>query len=725
MPVVGRNCYILSESGKYINVSPFTLAYKALRAPVVDAVIQYDSPYDGKSYILVIQNTLHVPSMTNNLIPPFMLREAAMEVNDKAKIHMQDPTTDDHVITFSEMGFKIPLSLSGIFSYFTTTKLTNDMLQDPSEVYILMPARWDPHSDVYAHNEDNMLDWEGNMKEPKHHDQWLVLDEVPDDEAMASSLLITEEQCKYQEENNKNTTNINTMTLSQNYDQISSVLSEISSVLDQNVMCNLLEQQAEVSAFQEVIGSTDIGTEYNLIDGDSSASTSTSENDELHNMGSEDEVDFIGQLDESEVDQVMAGGVTATTLNAVDTLHLSKIWRISTEDAKRMLVVTSQYGQCAQDPTLSQNYGTNDHMLQYQHIHEHFFMDTFFTTSKGGKSTHGNTCCQHFVMDKGYLYVVPMKCKGKVLQAIKQLTKEIGVPDAIVANMAKEQLSQEVKHFCNLIGTTLQALEEGTPWSNQVELYIKLMKEAICKDMWEMDSPMVLWDYCLKCRVRIYNLMAWDHFKVCGTNPITLNVSTYGWYEWCYYREHTNCFPHNQEVLGWVLGPARGEGNEMAQWILKANGNVVPRHSHCPLQIAEINSPMEAKKHKWYNSLIERRWGISMVPPNQTTGKAKEENFEIYEDDNENGHHIPDIEDSVNSSRHLLNQLPAYDRLLNAEVQLELDNEIATGKVVHQALGPEGIVAGKYDDNPILNSMMYKIEFIDGQLREYSANEIA
>ena len=156
----------------------------------------------------------------------------------------------------------------------------------------------------------------------------------------------------------------------------------------------------------------------------------------------------------------------------------------------------------------------------------------------------------------------------------------------------------------------------------------------------------------------------------------------------------------------------------MAQWILKANGNVAPERSHCPLQVAEINSPTEAKKCKWFDNLIERRWGTSMVLPHQTTGKAKEENFEIYEDDDENGHHIPDIEDSVDSSRCLLNQLQAYDRLLNAEVQLQLDNEIALGKVVHQALGPEGIVVRKYNNNPILNSMTYKVEFIDGEVRE-------
>jgi hypothetical protein len=40
------------------------------------------------------------------------------------------------------------------------------------------------------------------------------------------------------------------------------------------------------------------------------------------------------------------------------------------------------------------------------------------------------------------------------------------------------------------------------------------------------------------------------------------------------------------EVLGRVLGPAKGKGNEMAQWLLKANGNVVPRRTLRPLHTA-------------------------------------------------------------------------------------------------------------------------------------------
>jgi hypothetical protein len=85
--------------------------------------------------------------------------------------------------------------------------------------------------------------------------------------------------------------------------------------------------------------------------------------------------------------------------------------------------------------------------------------------------------------------------------------------------------------------------------------------------------------------VKINDLTTRNLFQLHGTNPYTVltgsegdisNLCQFGWYEWCYYRENTNKFPFNKEVLGRVLGPAKGEGNEMAQWILKANGNVVP-----------------------------------------------------------------------------------------------------------------------------------------------------
>ena len=47
-----------------------------------------------------------------------------------------------------------------------------------------------------------------------------------------------------------------------------------------------------------------------------------------------------------------------------------------------------------------------------------------------------------------------------------------------------------------------------------------------------------------------------------------------------------------------------------------------------------------------------------------------------------------------------------------------------SGKVAKWVLGPDGKVAGKYDDNPYLNSIIYEVELADGRMKEYGANII-
>jgi len=90
MPVLGKNCLILSDTGKLVDVNPFTPDYESMTVQIVDAAIQYDCLYEGKSYVLVIKNSLYVPSMTNNLIPLFIMRKAGVFVNDIPKIHLED-----------------------------------------------------------------------------------------------------------------------------------------------------------------------------------------------------------------------------------------------------------------------------------------------------------------------------------------------------------------------------------------------------------------------------------------------------------------------------------------------------------------------------------------------------------------------------------------------------------------------------------------------------------
>ena len=203
------------------------------------------------------------------------------------------------------------------------------------------------------------------------------------------------------------------------------------------------------------------------------------------------------------------------------------------------------------------------------------------------------------------------------------------------------------------------------------------------------------------------------------------NLCQFHWYDRCYFRDHKAPFPHHQEVLGCVLGPAQGEGNELSQWVLKSNGNVVPCRTVRVLQLAEVHSDTEKQKRDLFDALIERRWGSPMSTPNKDDADmtTDTEDNEIDDDDEMTKRHI-DIEDSVDSQGALMNQLPAYDRLLNAEIMVQAEEGQVSGKVIKQVFSPDGKVAGKYDDNPYLNSIMYEVELADGRIKEYGVNII-
>jgi hypothetical protein len=112
-------------------------------------------------------------------------------VRDTPRNQLDDPSEEDHAITFHGTGFTIPLSFWGVFPFFRTTKPTKNDLVEPDEVYLLTPTRWNPHTDAYAKNEAAIMDDVGSVKPPREREVRFVLDDVPEDEAMMSSLLVS------------------------------------------------------------------------------------------------------------------------------------------------------------------------------------------------------------------------------------------------------------------------------------------------------------------------------------------------------------------------------------------------------------------------------------------------------------------------------------------------------------------------------------------------------
>ena len=772
MPVVGSSAYILNESGESAEVNAFSPDYPTRNIPIVDAALQYESPYDGKTYILVIRNALYVPSMKNNLIPPFILREAGIEVNDVPKIHMADPDETAHSLFFTETNFRIPLSLWGIFSYLPVSKPSEDELTSNDDVYLLTPSRWNPHSSAYASNESNMLDWQGNIK-PVTDRQTILLSDIPDDDSVSSAVAMGSIETKaildildsIDEEPPAPTFH----KVPLDADEVASTYARVDPLLNDHSLHAALSSECQFSKYKTSIGAVhahsckylfEDSDPVGALDGDDShhatasavdlapphdhpkgnyegylidqnaCSADISAMDTL--LGSNDlaKQSLLKMLD---LDDLMVSAVHGGRHKGVTPSELAKLWRIDVNTASKTIDITSQRSVRTSNPKLSRNYGTNDRMLRYKHLKQYFYMDTLFATSKAKKSSRGHTCAQLFVTDKGFVYIVPMTKENQVLHAVKQFAKAVGAPDAIICDAARAQKSADVKRFCNDIGTTLRVLETDTPWANKAELYIGILKEAVRKDMKEANCPLAFWDYCLERRARINNLTAKDLFSLHGTNAHTeltgeegdiSSLCQYTFYDWCYYREHNEQFPFNREVLGRVLGPALGEGNEMCQWVLRANGNVVPRRTLRPLRVDEIHSNVEQKKRDTFDALIEGRWGTSTTPPNESKN-PKEDPWEEYSYDDESPRQIPDIEDTVDATGKLICQQPAYDKLINAEVHLQHGNKVQAAKVIQRSLGPDGNTNGSYDDNPFLNSLLYDVEFADGTIKEYSANVIA
>ena len=65
---------------------------------------------------LLVMTSLLIHSMDHNLIPPFLIREAGLLLDETPKHQLEHPTIDNHAIVDPVTGMRIHLSLNGIFS---------------------------------------------------------------------------------------------------------------------------------------------------------------------------------------------------------------------------------------------------------------------------------------------------------------------------------------------------------------------------------------------------------------------------------------------------------------------------------------------------------------------------------------------------------------------------------------------------------------------------------
>ena len=103
MCVLGKHCYLLTklETAQTVSVGVFSKSARDLNnVPIVDTMLANDCERTNQVYLLVLRNVLYIESMNDNLIPPFILREAGLTVRERAKIHCEEGTVteEDHTV---------------------------------------------------------------------------------------------------------------------------------------------------------------------------------------------------------------------------------------------------------------------------------------------------------------------------------------------------------------------------------------------------------------------------------------------------------------------------------------------------------------------------------------------------------------------------------------------------------------------------------------------------
>ena len=170
------------------------------------------------------------------------------------------------------------------------------------------------------------------------------------------------------------------MTIPRVADNISSTLGSISNTLVDHDLSWYMCEREQDGCFAASIGSTNTLVSQYISDSKPDDNDSSSADDDMT-------FDLDSEGVQEQVEEFLSHVTNASRPHGVTPEHLSKVWHISTEDARRTIETTTQTSVQTQDPTLSRNYGANDCMLRYRHIQDYFFMDTFFATKKGGRSS--------------------------------------------------------------------------------------------------------------------------------------------------------------------------------------------------------------------------------------------------------------------------------------------------------------------------------------------------
>lgn len=429
----------------------------------------------------------------------------------------------------------------------------------------------------------------------------------------------------------------------------------------------------------------------------------------------------------------IAGLKTANRKGTVSAEELSRRWRCGLETAQRTIDKTTQ--RAVRDFTDSRGMRRlkpRAYQLKYPRLRTEFYTDTYFGPCT---SLEGNRCCQIYASKFQWCRAFPMKNKGEAHLTQDKLFRTVGLPTAIIPDYALELTQGKFLRNAQRAQVQILPVEPYMHNLNFAETCIREVLRLYHRFMISRGIPKVLWDRCFVYCCEIRSHMALGHYDQegeCGATIIfgeTADIShlvEFSFYDWIWFisPKESN---YDRMTLGRWLGPSFDVGEALTYAILTPSAEIIHRSSVVPLSIEEKNSEeIKMMKHKFMESLEkklgERAQGIE--PENQDTSFEKKLDaektpfFEDYDDDEEK--QVDDDELPISEEE----DSQSHDRYISARVQIQRADTMHRGVVKGRKRDSDGKLIGFSHENPILDTAIYEVEFEDGHVEAFHANQI-
>ena len=195
------------------------------------------------------------------------------------------------------------------------------------------------------------------------------------------------------------------------------------------------------------------------------------------------------------------------------------------------------------------------------------------------RSVRGFTCAQIYGNKFGFVKAYPMDDdeKQSIGNTLSLMIQEVGVVQKLHIDNAPEMVGRKTPFFNRVCkeGIDLTTIEHLRPDENYGEILVKKTKIRSGKLMMYRNVPLRLWCYALEYPCDLESIMIPIMYRnkgrtgyemVYGTTPDISEYVEFQFYDYCWYWDTPQSYPHEKKSLGRWLGVAHRVGQSMVYY---------------------------------------------------------------------------------------------------------------------------------------------------------------